>query len=232
MPPDDAVRGIEAAADFLGRPLDWYTIQTSANGRPALVCYLRRPGNAHYDALVVDVLRIVDGKIAEINAFVGARHAMALGLPATLDPDQPAEPTRQDPKEHPMDMKLELVPVPVRDVDRAKEFYVNGLGFVEDVDVRPAPGVRVVQLTPPGSQCSIGLGTGLPAYDEAPPGSIKALHLVVDDIETARAELIDRGVQVGPVQDVGGGVKYAGLADPDGNSLTLQQMSWRTGEQF
>jgi predicted enzyme related to lactoylglutathione lyase len=131
-----------------------------------------------------------------------------------------------------MDMKLELVPIPVTDVDRAKQFYVEDLGFVEDVDVRPAAGVRVVQLTPPGSACSIGLGSGLPAYDEAPPGSVKALHLVVDDIERARAELVARGVQVGEVQDVGGGVKYAGLADPDGNTLTLQEMSWRTGAQF
>ena len=131
-----------------------------------------------------------------------------------------------------MDMKLELVPVPVSDVDRAKAFYVERLGFVEDVDVRPAEGVRVVQLTPPGSACSIGLGTGLPAYDEAPPGSVKALHLVVEDIERARAELVERGVPVGPVQDVGGGVKYAGLTDPDGNTLTLQEMSWRTGERF
>jgi predicted enzyme related to lactoylglutathione lyase len=131
-----------------------------------------------------------------------------------------------------MDMKLELVPLPVTDVDRAKAFYVDALGFVEDVDVRPAEGVRVVQLTPPGSACSIGLGTGLPAYDEATPGSVKALHLVVEDIEQARAELVARGVDVGPVLDVGGGVKYAGFADPDGNSLTLQEMSWRTGAQF
>ena len=131
-----------------------------------------------------------------------------------------------------MDMKLELVPIPVTDVDRSKQFYVESLGFVEDVDVRPAAGVRVVQLTPPGSACSIGMGTGLPAFDEAPPGSIKALHLVVADIEQARAELVARGVQVGEVQDVGGGVKYAGLADPDGNTLTLQEMSWRTGAQF
>jgi len=131
-----------------------------------------------------------------------------------------------------MDMKLELVPVPVTDVDRAKAFYVERLGFVEDVDVRPVEGVRVVQLTPPGSACSIGLGAGLPAYDEAPPGSVKALHLVVADIEQARAELVGRGVEVGPVVDVGGGVKYAGFADPDGNTLTLQEMSWRTGEHF
>jgi catechol 2,3-dioxygenase-like lactoylglutathione lyase family enzyme len=129
-------------------------------------------------------------------------------------------------------MKLELVPVPVADVDRAKAFYVERLGFVEDVDVRPAEGVRVVQLTPPGSACSIGLGTGLPAYDAVPPGSVKALHLVVEDIEQARAELVERGVDIGPVQDVGGGVKYAGFADPDGNTLTLQEMSWRTGDQF
>lgn len=131
-----------------------------------------------------------------------------------------------------MDMKLELVPIPVADVDRAKEFYVERLGFVEDVDVRPAEGVRVVQVTPPGSACSISFGTGLAAYEEAPPGSVKALHLVVNDIEQARAELLGRGVEIDPVQDVGGGVKYAGFSDPDGNTLTLQEMSWRTGDAF
>ena len=130
-----------------------------------------------------------------------------------------------------MDMKLELVPIPVTDVDRAKAFYVEQLGFVADVDVRPADGVRVVQLTPPGSACSIGLGSGLPAYD-APPGSVKGLHLVVADIGQARAELVGRGVDVGAVQDVGGGVLYASLEDPDGNTLTLQEMPWRTGEAF
>ena len=128
-------------------------------------------------------------------------------------------------------MKLELVPVPVADVDRAKAFYTGQLGFVADVDVRPAPGVRVVQLTPPGSACSLGIGTGLPAYD-ATPGTIRGLHLVVSDIEQARAELMGRGVEVGPVEDVGGGVKYASLSDPDGNTLTLQEMPWRTGERF
>jgi predicted enzyme related to lactoylglutathione lyase len=131
-----------------------------------------------------------------------------------------------------MDMKLELVPIPVTDVDRAKAFYVERLGFVEDVDISPAEGIRVVQLTPPGSACSIGLGSGLPAYDEAPPGSAKALHLVVNDIEQARAELVGRGVEIGPIEDVGGGVRYAGFADPDGNTLTLQEMSWRTGDRF
>lgn len=131
-----------------------------------------------------------------------------------------------------MDMKLELVPIPVADIDRAKTFYIEQLGFNEDVDVRPAEGVRVVQLTPPGSACSIGMGTGLAAYDDRTPGAVKALHLVVTDIEQARAELIGRGVDVSPVQDVGGGVKYAGFSDPDGNTLTLQEMPWRTGEHY
>ena len=130
-----------------------------------------------------------------------------------------------------MDMKLELVPLPVSDVDRAKAFYAERLGFVVDVDVRPAEGVRVVQLTPPGSACSIGLGTGLAAY-EGTPGTVRGLHLVVTDIEAARAELIGRGVEVGEIQDVGGGVRYAGFEDPDGNSLTLQVMPWRTGDAF
>jgi catechol 2,3-dioxygenase-like lactoylglutathione lyase family enzyme len=130
-----------------------------------------------------------------------------------------------------MDMKLELVPIPVSDVDRAKAFYADRLGFAVDVDVRPADGVRVVQLTPPGSACSIGLGTGLAAY-EAPPGSVRGLHLVVDDMETARADLVGRGVDVGAVVDVGGGVLYAGFEDLDGNGWTLQYMPWRTGEAF
>ena len=130
-----------------------------------------------------------------------------------------------------MEMRLELVPIPVSDVDRAKVFYVDQLGFDVDVDVRPADGVRVVQLTPPGSACSIGIGTGLSAY-EGTPGSIRALHLVVDDIDQARAQLVSRGVAVGAIEDVGGGVKYAAIADPDGNTLVLQEMAWRTGDNF
>lgn len=130
-----------------------------------------------------------------------------------------------------MDMKLELIPIPTTDVDAAKAFYL-GLGFTLDVDVQPAPGVRVVQLTPPGSACSIGFGTGLPAYDGREPGCVRGLHLVVDDIEAARADLVGRGVEIGDVYDVGGGVKYAELADPDGNTLTLQEMAWRTGDAF
>ena len=131
-----------------------------------------------------------------------------------------------------MQMKLELIPIPVSDVDHAIAFYADQLGFTKEVDVRPSEGVRVVQLTPDGSGCSIGFGTGLAAYDEAPRGSVKGLHLVVNDIEAARAELAGRGVEIGPVEDVGGGVKYAGFADPDGNTLTLQEMAWRRGEKF
>ncbi len=131
-----------------------------------------------------------------------------------------------------MNMKLELVPVPVTDVDRAKAVYTDKVGFSVDVDVQPADGVRVVQLTPPGSACSIVLSTGLPEISDMAPGNIKALHLVVADIETARRELLDRGVEVAPVEDVGGGVKYARFADPDGNTMTLQEMPWRTGDAY
>ena len=86
MPPDPAVSGVDAVSKFLTRPLDWRTIAASANGRPALVNYLRRPGSPNYQALVVDVLRIDHGKIVEINAFVGAHHVTALGLPPTIAP--------------------------------------------------------------------------------------------------------------------------------------------------
>jgi predicted enzyme related to lactoylglutathione lyase len=120
---------------------------------------------------------------------------------------------------------LELVLVPVSDVDRAKAFYSDQVGFKVDVDVSPAEGVRIVQLTPPGSYCSITLSTGLPQAD-MPVGSLRGLHLVVADIEAARAELIGRGVEVGPVEDMGG-VFYAWFADPDGNTWTLQHMPWR-----
>ncbi len=119
---------------------------------------------------------------------------------------------------------LELVPV--RDIDRAKTFYSERLGFHVDVDVRPADGVRVVQLTPPGSACSITLTTGIPSLD-MPAGSLRGLHLVVSDIEEARARLLERGAEVGPAEDLGG-VFYASFADPDGNTWTLQHMPWRT----
>src|SRR6266700_2421649 len=100
-----------------------------------------------------------------------------------------------------MDMKLELVPIPVSDVDRAKAFYVEQVGFHADHDVQPGNGMRVVQLTPPGSACSILLGTGMGEISEMRPGSIKGLHLVVVDIHSAREALASRGVAVGEVDD-------------------------------
>ncbi len=130
-----------------------------------------------------------------------------------------------------MDMKLELVPVPVTDLDTSAAFYER-VGFVRDVDVTPSEGVRIVQLTPPGSACSILLSTGLPEIADMKPGAIKGLHLVVQDIAAARDELIGRGIEVGDLVPVGGGVTYAGITDPDGNTLTLQQMDWRTGDAY
>jgi predicted enzyme related to lactoylglutathione lyase len=131
-----------------------------------------------------------------------------------------------------MKMKLELIPIPVTDIDRAKDFYADAIGFAVDVDVTPADGVRIVQLTPPGSACSIVLSRGLPALEAMQPGTIQGVHLVVPDIEQARAELIRRGIEVDPINDVGGGVRYAEFVDPDGNMFTLQEMSWRTGDTF
>jgi predicted enzyme related to lactoylglutathione lyase len=130
-----------------------------------------------------------------------------------------------------MDMKLELVPVPVTDIDRSAAFYER-LGFVRDVDVTPADGVRIVQFTPPGSACSILLSTGLPEIADMAPGTVKGLHLVVEDIAAAREELVGRGVEVDDLMPVGGGVTYARIVDPDGNTLTLQQMDWRTGDAY
>lgn len=121
---------------------------------------------------------------------------------------------------------LELVPLPVADIDRSIAFYRDDVGFRLDVDVRPAPGVRIVQLTPPGSACSILLAEGIFTAD-APVGSVRGMHLVTANIEAARAELIKRGVPVGEIEDVGGGVLYAHFADPDGNTWCLQHMPWR-----
>ena len=127
-----------------------------------------------------------------------------------------------------MDWKLELVPIPISDVDQAKAFYAEQVGFNVDLDVSAAtdPRVsderRVVQLTPPGSACSIAFGIGILGTE---PGSVQALHLVVSDIEAARAELTERGVEVGEVQDLGG-VLYAHFSDPDGNGWALQQLPY------
>jgi catechol 2,3-dioxygenase-like lactoylglutathione lyase family enzyme len=122
-----------------------------------------------------------------------------------------------------MDMRLQLVPLPTADVERSKEFYVERVGFGLDHDVEPGNGMRVVQLTPPGSACSIVVGTGMSDPD-AP--RVANLHLVVDDVAAVREELVGRGVEVSDVVDMGG-VKYAYLADPDGNTWALQEISGR-----
>jgi catechol 2,3-dioxygenase-like lactoylglutathione lyase family enzyme len=131
-----------------------------------------------------------------------------------------------------MDWKLELVAIPVSDVDRAKSFYVDKVGFHADHDHRVSDEIRFVQLTPPGSACSFLLSTGVQWVQDMAPGSVHGVHLVVNDIEAARAELIGKGVDVGSVDDVGGGVKYASFSDPDGNLLLLQEMPWRTGDAY
>lgn len=134
-----------------------------------------------------------------------------------------------------MEFKLELVVVPVADVDRAKAFYVDKVGFKLDVDHRRGEDFRVVQLTPPGSACSISVGKGI---SDAAPGSMRGLHLVVTDIVAARAELVERGLDVSEIQHMtpNGWVSgpdpersdynsFAYFSDPDGNSWLLQERS-------
>jgi catechol 2,3-dioxygenase-like lactoylglutathione lyase family enzyme len=136
-----------------------------------------------------------------------------------------------------MDFKLELVLIPVSDVDRAKAFYTEQAGFHLDVDASPGEGFRVVQMTPPGSACSITIGTGL---SDAVPGSVRGLHLVVSDIEAARAELVGRGMDVSEIHHFESGVQapgpdpehrdfnsFASFSDPDGNSWVLQEVGHR-----
>jgi len=119
-----------------------------------------------------------------------------------------------------MDWKLELVAIPVSDVERAKAFYADNVGFHLDHDHTVSPELRFIQFTPPGSACSIALGTGLL---ETPPGSAQGLQLVVGDIEAARAELVSRGVEVSPVQDFAWG-RFVFFSDPDGNRWSVQQL--------
>jgi len=119
------------------------------------------------------------------------------------------------------EMRLELVPVPVSDVDRAKEFYQR-IGFGNLHDTQVTPEMRVVQFTPPGSSCAIVFGTGMGPITEMVPGSVKGLHLVVRDIEEARAAMVERGVEASEVNDIGG-VLYVWFDDPDGNMWALQQ---------
>jgi predicted enzyme related to lactoylglutathione lyase len=119
-----------------------------------------------------------------------------------------------------MDFKLELVAVPVSDVDRAKAFYTEQAGFNADHDHTVSDEIRFVQLTPPGSACSIALGKGVV---DTPPGSVQGLQMVVDDIHAARAELAGRGVDVGEVQDFPWG-SFVFFSDPDGNGWAVQQI--------
>jgi catechol 2,3-dioxygenase-like lactoylglutathione lyase family enzyme len=121
-----------------------------------------------------------------------------------------------------MEMKLEVVMLPIVDVDKSIEFYRDKVGFNLDHDIQPGNGMRIIQLTPPGSACSIVFGTGM-GGGLAEPGSIKNTHLVVRDINTARQQLTGKGVDVSDVDDMGG-VKYAYFADPDGNSWALQEI--------
>ena len=136
-----------------------------------------------------------------------------------------------------MDWKLEVVVVPVADVDRAKQFYADKVGFHVDHDTRVSDEIHVVQLTPPGSACSIVLGKGIV---EMAPGSIKGLQLVVSDIHAARAFLVERGVEASDVQvydsgsfrpsregDVLNNVAFVYFSDPDGNGWAVQQISSR-----
>jgi len=118
-----------------------------------------------------------------------------------------------------MDMKLEVVVIPVSDVDKARDFY-QALGWRLDADVAPAPDYRVVQLTPPGSACSISFTTGV---HNMQPGSLEGLQLVVDDADAAREALIQRGVEVGEVQEFPWG-RFVFFSDPDGNSWSVQQL--------
>src|SRR5215210_5750304 len=125
-----------------------------------------------------------------------------------------------------MDFKLELVGVPVSDVDRAKAFYVDQVGFVADVDQAVSDDIRFVQLTPPGSACSIAIGKGL---TKMAPGSLDSLQMVVADAEAARAELLDRGVEVSNVETMPWG-SFVYFKDPDGNGWALQQLPhWAKG---
>jgi catechol 2,3-dioxygenase-like lactoylglutathione lyase family enzyme len=119
-----------------------------------------------------------------------------------------------------MDYKLELMTVPVSDVDQAKAFYVEKAGFHPDHDHRVSDSLRFVQLTPPGSGCSIAIGEGLTTMV---PGSLEGLQLVVEDADKARAEYLDRGLDVGAVEDLPWG-RFVYFKDPDGNSWNVQQI--------
>ncbi len=124
-----------------------------------------------------------------------------------------------------MDMKLQVIGIPVSDVDAAKTFYTEQVGFGLDHDIAPAPGMRVVQMTPPGSDCSVVIGAGMPLGE---PGTTKGPQLVVADLDAVRAELAGRGVPITEVQQLGPegarGSRFAFFNDPDGNGWSVQEM--------
>jgi predicted enzyme related to lactoylglutathione lyase len=119
-----------------------------------------------------------------------------------------------------MDWRIELIAIPVSDVDRAKRFYTEQAGFVADHDHQVSDELRFVQLTPPGSACSITIGTGV---TDAEPGSVKGMQMVVDDADAARAELAERGIEVGEVQEFPWG-RFVFFSDPDGNGWAVQEI--------
>jgi len=123
-----------------------------------------------------------------------------------------------------MDMKLEVVPLPVRDVDAAKDFYSAKVGFTVDHDVSPNASMRIVQMTPPGSACSVVIGVGLPLGE---PGSVKGVQLVVEDLDAVRSELAGRGVSISEVQQMGPegtpGSRFCFFDDLDGNTWAVQE---------
>ena len=121
-----------------------------------------------------------------------------------------------------MEMRLELVPLPTTDIDPSKAFYVDKVGFRLNHDVEPGNGMRIVQLSPPGSACSIVIGVGI---SDPQGGPVQGLHFVVQDLAAARRMLLGNAVEVSEVSDMGGGVSYAYFSDPDGNSWALQQIS-------
>lgn len=171
-------------------------------GRTRITTTVRYPSQAARDAAVQSGMRDgMDASYASLDAYL-------VGL---------------EPAASAFDMRLELVPVPVRDVDAAIAFYQGLLGFAVDHDIQPGNSVRITQLTPPGSACSILLSQGLPGLSDQAPGTLRALHLVVNDVHKAREALLARAVDVGGVEDMGG-ILYVGFADPDGNTWLLQEI--------
>ncbi|GGM25013.1 SRPBCC domain-containing protein [Dactylosporangium sucinum] len=177
---------------------------TERAGRTTITTMIRYPSQQARDAALGSGMQQgLDAGYAGLDAYLATLE---------IEPALPAAPS----------MRLELVPVPVADVDVALAFYRDKLGFVLDHDVQPGNGSRVTQLTPPGSACSIVLYKDLPGLDLA-PGTLRGLHVVVDDIHKAREVLLARGVDVGGVDDLGG-ILYAPFSDPDGNTWLLQEI--------